>query len=63
MCLSKDCDAISIPKKILKTSIPAKFLAATVRIVKAPKHPIRIGNTLAGPNFFPNIAYISSALA
>jgi len=46
----------SLPRNQRRVIIPAKFLTATPRIVREPKHAIRMGNTVAGPNFFPNIA-------
>ncbi len=52
-------EIVILPRNILNTSIPAKLLAATVQSVKLPKHPIKMGNTVAGPNFFPSIAFSS----
>jgi hypothetical protein len=32
--------------------------ALPVKRVNDPKHPIKMGNTLAGPNFLPSIAFL-----
>lgn len=44
-----------VPKNQRRVIIPAKLVAATVRMVMDPKQAIIMGRTTAGPNFLPSI--------